>query len=282
MASALFTGRPRELRLKVTDVAPPMALYVTQEDQLRLQTVNAASGVTLELSARMLLPDGQIVPVRRTVAPVATRTAEAFLFPLPEGWLLTAMVTSFGSAIRRGQTFIQLQLVRGASGDFSSSYLILSDYVSSSESISWPGGAQHNSLGGRGDIRSITGTDPAAGVEISEAVPTNAVWRPLLFRFSLTTSGAGSPRTVMLIIDDGTSELARLQPMATQAISTTVIYTWAAGAGYGGATANGQTMPMPADIYLREAFRLVTVMANLDGGDNYSSPQYLVEEWLQT
>ena len=282
MGADLFTGRRRELQLRVTDVAPPMALYVTQEDQLRIQTVNFAASASLEVSARILLPDGQIVPIRRIIALVSTRSTEAFLFPLPEGWLLTVMMNAFGTTINRGETFVQAQLVRGTTTDLSSVYMLFSGYLTSTESVSWPGGSQLSSFEGRGNIRSITGTNPAVGVEISETVPTNAIWRLVSVRFSLITDGTGVARKVTLSLDDGTNEFARLEPFATQAISTTIIYTWASGASYAGVGTNGQSIALPVNIYLREAFRIATATSTLAAGDNFSAPQYLVEEWLQT
>lgn len=58
-----------------------------------------------------------------------------------------------------------------------------------------------------GHLVSITGTDPAASVEISEIVPDRRRWAIKSIFFTLVTDGTPDNRDVSLILDDGTNTL---------------------------------------------------------------------------
>lgn len=133
---------------------------------------------------------------------------------------------------------------------------------------------------GRGNLRSITGTDPAANTEISETVPANTRWRPLLFRAMLVTDATVATRDVRLVMDDGTLTLAQVPADQTQAASLTISYTAFAGAPLSTARNTGAVIQMPDGIMLTGASRLRTQTSSLQATDNWGAPQYLVEEFI--
>lgn len=118
------------------------------------------------------------------------------------------------------------------------------------------------------------GTNPTAGAEISQTVPTGEAWLLTSVVATLVTSAAVANRSPHLIIDDGANVLANLVPAAAQAASTTVVYAWTvggfdAGAVRDGVAASGQ---LPAGLRLQPGYRIRTVTTALDVADDWSAP----------
>ena len=151
--------------------------------------------------------------------------------------------------------------------------------------------------GGHGAIRTVTGANPAAGSDtVSEAVPTNVIWKLISFSAVLVTSADAATRTPNLIIDDGTTENRRnIWQGSTQIESLTRTHFWQSEYGGSGAQGAGnvsftdtQTVlsreVLPLDLYLREAYRIRIVTTNFDSTaallDDWAAPIFIVEEWL--
>jgi hypothetical protein len=134
-----------------------------------------------------------------------------------------------------------------------------------------------NSIHGR--ILSITGTDPAAGAEISETVPDRRRWRILGVHFSLVTDATVADRLVHLVIDDGSNTLIQICVVTAHAASITKQYSFS---NFGSTQLDPVLcfyLPLPP-LLLTAGFRIRTVTDLIEGGDNYSAPQILVEEWI--
>ncbi|MBA7545413.1 hypothetical protein ES705_37781 [subsurface metagenome] len=130
-----------------------------------------------------------------------------------------------------------------------------------------------------GRIRSITGTDPAAGAEISETVPDRRRWRILAVRFSLTADATVADRVVHLTIDDGTNVIADICVTTAHAASITKVYNFS---NFGSTQLNPTTclyIPLPP-LPLMEGYHITTVTELMEAGDDFSAPQILVEEWI--
>ncbi len=130
-----------------------------------------------------------------------------------------------------------------------------------------------------GRIRSITGTDPAAGAEISETVPERRRWRILAFRFSLVTDDPVADRIVHLLLDDGTNIFADVCVTTAHQASVTKVYNFS---NFGSTQLNPTNclyIPLPP-LPLSPGFRIRTVTDLLEVTDDFSAPQLLVEEWI--
>jgi hypothetical protein len=128
-----------------------------------------------------------------------------------------------------------------------------------------------------------TGTDQAAGSEISETI--TALTKGLYaVRFRLVTSATVATRTVSLVIDDGTNILWQKVAGATQAASLTRDYVFTRGVTDGVAfDANNQiVMSLPNDFPILPNFRIRTITTNIQAGDNFAAPLLLVNEVLGT
>ncbi|MBA7633910.1 hypothetical protein ES703_41481 [subsurface metagenome] len=134
-----------------------------------------------------------------------------------------------------------------------------------------------NSVHGR--ILSITGTDPAAGVDISETVPSRRRWRILALYFTLVTSATEANRYARLLITDGTNVLYEFVPPTPQTAGGTNHYSFShfptsESIGYG-----RRAYPLPP-LMLTSGYKIQTALLAKEADDNLSAPQLLVEEWI--
>jgi len=160
--------------------------------------------------------------------------------------------------------------------------LLSAQYITDHKVIQWPPGFVESSVEGPGLLRSITGTDPAAGSEITETVPTNARWRLRGIRFELATSADVADRRVLLIIDDGASVFTAIVVEAIQTADLTRAYNFYSIAPRESVfTVGNIESPLPEDLMLLQGWRIRTSTVNLQAADDYGAPQRLVDEWIE-
>lgn len=254
------------------------ALYVTGEDHLRLTSYNALAGVELVVEGRFMECAGRVVPFSERHVPNSDRTAATSLITLGEGFLSNVQVRASVGAPLQGQAFIILELVRGRTGAIQPLGCLLQGYVSSVQRLAWPGSPISSSVAGTGVLRSVAGANPAAGIEINDAVPTGARWRLYSWFATLVTDASVANRVVTLIIDDGAATLFTIDASAAQTASLSRNYS-----AYDTGVApdlSGSTfrLPLPFPIDLAAGSRIRTSTALLQAGDNWGAAQMLIEE----
>jgi len=145
---------------------------------------------------------------------------------------------------------------------------------------------------GDGFIRTVTGTNPAAGTQVSETVPTNVMWKLHSFSVVLATA-VGSSIEPALVIDDGTGANrrygARLGATQGASVTRTHLYVLEAGnqipdASRAFTMTDTDTVIVsqcPGAGYLPEGYRIRTAVVggSLAAGDDYAAPIFQVEEW---
>ncbi len=181
------------------------------------------------------------------------------------------------TSVKRGVCYVKVSLL--AEGVIVAR--LAQGYITDSGTVFFPGGENESSIEGPGLLRSITGTDPAAGVEISEVVPTGARWRLIAFRFILATDATVASRTPRISIDDGTTVFFRHGNSSPQTASFSSAYN-GFNSGVGNiSAASDSSIILPNPPILSAGYHIATDTAQLQAGDNFSSPKYLVEEWIQ-
>ena len=262
-------------------LVPAESVYLRGEDNLRLTTFNSLASVTLAIDGILLSPEGRLVSFSERHVPNTDRTSASTVLHVGEGWLMGLHVRAAAAAPRIGQCYAILEVVRGFSGAVIPLRTILQGYVTDTSRRAWPGSTIDASIAGPGVLRSITGTNPAAGVEISETVPTNARWRLHAVQFPLVTAIAAANREVALTFDDGTTVFARVPSGFTHVASTTIVYSsFHHAPRFTVAQDTTKNFPLPR-LDLQGGFRFNTVTTNLQAADDYGAPQYLVEEWIE-
>ena len=129
-------------------------------------------------------------------------------------------------------------------------------------------------------IRSVSGTDPAAGAELTITVPQTAEWRILGLRFVLVTDATAVNRQVDLVIDDGANIVLQIEAPALHGASGTRGYNYAPGFPARALLTAEFILPLPVGARLGCRWRIRTVTVNLQAADNFGSAFLWVEEWL--
>jgi len=179
--------------------------------------------------------------------------------------------------IRKGEVYVTVALRFGGT----CLWPLLAGYIYDGHRLTWPPGFFEGMTEGPGLLRSITGTNPAAGAEISEAVPTNARWRIKSLIFTLVTDGTVANRLVKIVIDDGANALSKGSCGNYQTASQTYVYTGGAGLYPSSLLIGYWNIVLPEMPILFQGWRIRTETDTIQAGDNYGAPQLLVEEWIQ-
>jgi len=274
-----------DVELAALLATPPIGepgVLCTGAESLRITSISGDADSAVTLGIRFQ-PAGELVAQSQQErhVPNTDRTAASSDYPLGCGWLksITAIASS-GSPVY-AHVFIRVDLVRGKGAGATVLQTLMQGPVSALTRRAWPGSPISASIEGPGAIRSITGTDPAANVEISETVPTGARWRPLSWRATLVTDANVANRVVDLIVDDGTNVIVQRSAISVQAASSTFAYIAAQGGDLGSSGNNQILIPWPAGLWLPAGFRIRTSTLNRQATDNWGAPQMLVEESLE-
>jgi hypothetical protein len=296
---------PNTTAFNTTSVGPPSSLYIQRDDVLVVQASSSSASEVVTINGRLLLanmprggqPDNAaidpniaaaastsvIVPIAMTIRPGATRTVTTQTFQLAEGYLL-----SLGSlaaiAITRGQTFVRAFISRGGSALIQPSQLLFADYVTTQIGAAYPNGRVTAPIEGPGFVYLFAGTNPGAGANWSVSVPANARWRVRSIGALLTTSATVINRQVGLHIAVGGNIVFTGAASVAIPANTPAVVTAVALNPFAPLDTTRIYLPLPPDLYLTGASGLVQTISseatNLQAGDQWSSINLLVEEWL--
>jgi hypothetical protein len=279
--NATIASGKRALQLATQNVQPPSPLYLQIEDSINVQwsIPTLALPVTGEAFVRWLRPDGEIVSVRKLFQ--ITSPVAGYQFTLGEGFLLSITISLYSVAVPDpGVAFFDVLVQRDLPEFLGCFWQLFSDYYTSAHLPSWPNGRTINAQEGPGHLRSITGTTPAAGAEISETVPANVRWRLIMGNAVLTCSANVANRNISFVIDDGVNILYRYISNTNFTAGSTGRHVFASQNLQGNVDASGQNLSIPDNLFLGAGYRFRTVTGGLQVNDQFSAPQYLVQEWV--
>ena len=259
---------------------PPSNLYVAVDDIILVKGWAAVTATNINVSLRMLQPDGSIQTVFQPVNIAANGTTPTlFLLRNLEGFLLSASVAAPG--VFRGTLFVSLLVQRGVgSGDATLGQVFLQGYPDNFSTLGYPQQPPAAALDGRGAMQFQNPANPGAGAEFSITVPAGIHWILRSFSILFTASVAVASRIPTLIYDDGAGHIAA-QAVAFQSIAASgvVQLTWAPGlVSVGIATA--QQTGFPSELRMAPGTRLRTLTSAIQAADQYSSPVLYTEGFL--
>lgn len=260
----------------------PSNFLFTGEDLLRVSSWNSKAGVTLKVQGRMWdLRHKRILPFGFDHTPNSDRTAKHEVKDIGQGLLLNLSVFADAGSPVMNQTFVRVQVVRGQNVAYVLGTL-LQDHVANGHDLSFPGSPIRRMSEGPGVLRFVQGTNPAAGAEVAETVPTGARWQLQAFRAELATDGTVVNRRPRLQLADSSTFWLTIPAPGVIAASQSDQFYWTAGLAQDtvfDADAKIAGLPVPAD--LPAGHRILTATDNLQAGDNYSGPLFVVREWLE-
>lgn len=162
-------------------------------------------------------------------------------------------------------------------------YMLSAGYINNNGGVSWPVSHNERSTPNIGLILTLTGTDPAANVEIDEQPAAGVVSLIKCLRFTLVTDANAATRQVHLQLVDNTDVVMDLPAAATQAASLTRQYTFAAANSNLSAAAGTEIFTcLPANMVWRNAMHIRTVTDNRQVTDNFGAPKIHIEQFYFT
>lgn len=297
-------SQPSAVQFLTTSLPPPAPVYLTRDDQLHLVAYNSFPGAVINVNARILLPAGttlgqplqpdtpkaqqqvisvpQVVPLSFAFAPDTTRSANKFLIPLHECFLLGIQCFQQAATAKRGQTFVYLELLRGPNVAGVGVQTLFADYLPGGIALGWPGGQIRSSIESPGWVHEVAVANPAAGADFTTSVPTSARWQILSARMLLTTSATVANRIPHANISDGVNLGHSGPPNAViPASSTNVNIEWTAAITAQGTNVPDVMVSLAPDIIAMTGWSIFSSTANLQAGDQYSSIVLEVMEWVE-
>lgn len=281
MASLITTTEVQDRARQLQPFLTPGAVYLTGEDAFRIRSLNSSSVTALRVVGRMLTLEGEVRPFLFDHTMNTDRTAAQLVVSIGNGWLLDFSVFAASGTALLGQIFVRVELVRGLGSAAQFLATLAQGVCNAVQALAYPGSAIRATHEAPGIIRSITGTDPAAGAEIVETVPTGARWRLLSLLGRLVNDATVASRQVRLVVDDGTTAFWQTDPPENHTASQDAFFMAAEGSARLGIISQTRTWMGPTHMIMLAGYRVRTSTANLQAGDNWGAPQLLVEEWLE-
>lgn len=292
-----------QVQFKTTHVDPPSPVYVTAEDSIQLFAGSNVSNPTLRIMGKLLrapLPNWnkidpssdpknptplllppEISPIDETFTVTTTFVNPIATIPLAEGFLLSLGFLTSTTESTGQWCFVHVALVRGGGPTPANPRTLFSGYVSAVLPLGWPDIPPMRTIDGAGIVRSITGSTPAAGAEISETMTAGTRRLITSFTASLTASAAVANRAPTFIIDDGANTLFQSPSFVAQTAGQAFRYSM----GSQLMTTNPLSTPLvlyvPIPLMLRGNLRIRTSTIGIQAADQWSAPQYEVAEWAQ-
>lgn len=256
-------------------------IWIEPTDRLYCAAYSSVASLVVMFSGYFRKTDGEIQEYAVTVNPTSDRAVTASTTFFGSGFLLSCVATLASGNANRGQCYVRAHIQRSTGASAIKLHNVVGGYVTDDYMPSFPYGFTEGPAEGRGMIRSITGTDPAAGAEISETVPTGARWRFYMIRTTLVADGTAANRVLSLAFDDGTTTFFQsgTPSNVTAGITQSISY---AAVGQEDVTGTFSfTQCIPDTIFLMAGYRIKTATQSIQAGDNYGAPQYVVEEWIE-
>ncbi len=264
------------------DTQPPGGEYITRDSYLLFTSYRNALGEVLTISARLLLPNGQIKICQWAQPNLNGQQLQQSVWALDEGFLLSlgVAIASPSNGVQRGDTFVQVGLQYGAAIGSPLYRVLVSDYVTTTRALGWPDGPLNDNVSGPGLLLTRLGGVPGAGLDFTVGGSANTrAWVHSLYA-TLTTSAAVANRSPLFeVLDSAANILWAFGPTAVQAASLTYIYNLTECVTEAADVGANKVVPFPTEMFLSGQFTIKSVTSGIQAGDQWSAPIMLFEMW---
>lgn len=258
---------------------PQQPIYLQRNDFVFLNLISNITNCIVRMGYRFLTPEGEIKEGTFTTSPFTGSFTGAL--EIWEGWFLSFAAAISNGPVTGGWAYLQTEIVRGfGPGNNGSAYGVFWEgFLYANAITGWPGVATKEITDGAGVLRSITGSTPAAGADINEVVPAQRRWNLISLSTFFTTSATVATRAPDFLIDDGANTLFASEAIATQAASLGQRYSLSPVVPSQAFVFGSQLIAFPFPLPLKAGFRIKSQTQNIQAGDQWTAPQYLVQEW---
>lgn len=253
--------------------------YISPDAVLQIQMWNSVPGVTVNVNIYQLDSTGRVIRAQQVISPTSTRALNSVIVPMAEGFLI-GLTCFAGTATQPGQLFVRIVITQGNPTTPQPMVVVCQGYVTNLNRLYGPGAYLSRTTEGRGNFRSVQGSLPAAGADILETVPTGAIWRLVSMNYSLVTGAAVANRLSGFVIDDGSNIVMNLGSQGNAVATNTYIYNAVNGANLINAAQPPTNWPIPRNFWMPAGYRMRTLTTNIQAADQFSAPNYVVEEFI--
>lgn len=264
--------------IRSQNLEPSSQVWIPSGTALFLNVYNSLASLSVRVTGSVLKTNGLIAPFQVSITPSTDRAISTVRINLEKGFLQGLIVENVGANPQRGQTWIQIGIQRGPGSTGEAKLILLSDYLVNGAGLAFPGSRILSPLEGPGMLKSITGTNPAAGAEITETVPAGAAWILKSLRYVLVADATVITRRTGLRYTDGSNTLFIFNSQQAQTAGQTITYSWLKDLPL----RNSQSEVTDTSVYgiIYAGWKILTQTLSLQAGDDYGAPQYTVEEWI--
>ena len=253
---------------------------IQDQDELRIGVTTGIASIVVGVAGILRNDNGEDSAFNMVIAATSDRVETVLSNNIGAGHILHCQASIIsGANVDRG-VYVNARIVRESGATDQPQFTLFSGYIDGGHQPSFPYGRNSAPLEGPGRLRSITGTNPAAGVEISETVPAGAKWKLRGIRAALVTDATVATRVARLLITDGANTTILIPPSATQTASLTREYNGLDAALYPTTSAAQLAWTLPSEVMLEAGSTITTSTTAIVAGDDWGAPQLLVEEWL--
>ena len=282
-------------------MAGPIPLFGTWSIQFWYRASAAPSDLHFLVTLRH--PDGRLEERLQSITSFTTDRTTNRVIVVPNGTgnaeIVDAVVTGNFATMKRGQFYVVGFIIPRPFGQYAGDdeygRRFLRGYLYENHNVVLGDDVEPGPGGGEGFIRTVTGTNPAAAAEVSEAVPANATWKLLHFSVVCAQGATQTPR-VILVCDDGAAANRVFVTGQANAQSADTTRTWifprgatlpdnSAYLGFAAAAVDTDSLleggRLPNDgVLLVEGDRIRTATQGIGANTNFAAPIFEVEEWL--
>jgi len=277
--------RPPATSFITGQVPAPTEMYVAGDAQIRLTIFNTQFQfpTTVTFSYKLILSDSGNITTFEELIQTTISSTGIFLFPLQEGFLVSAELAQ-GSAANRGQVFVVAEVVRGSGADLKFEKVLFADYVVSNQSIGFPTSRVEQSVDGRGFPDVVHSGAFTAGTEVNTSPRILERMNVIALSLGFTASAAVANRTPELRVTitqaSGNRVIARI-PIPGNITAGQVVGLEYMASGPQPVLNNGvYLMPLPGGLIMRPGDTITTVTGGLQAGDQYTSADLYGETWV--
>lgn len=275
-----LTGN-RLIQFATRNLPPPAELYVVADDGLLITVTTSQPGLTVLVSAQLLLPDGRLSSNQFQVNPPGTSTATASWFQLTEGYLFNVTVQPM-AGLRRGACWVTVAIRRGGVNSGVTLQTLIQDYVDAYSGPTWPGGIIRSSTDGSGLLVSVYTAAVPLGQSWTFTVPANTRIRMRSLSAYFVASAAAATRGLTLVISDASgNQLFNDAFEASITASGSAFLCWATGVGWAQtALVRGGAQRSAPDLTLSPGMTVQLFVAGIQSGDQLQNVNFSYEQWF--
>jgi hypothetical protein len=258
------------------------AVYLRNEDTVRLSTFSSSAGLTVSLRGVIVGLGGDPKTFTLDVVTDATRARKSVTARLGPGFVLYGAISVSGGSPNPGDVYATVEALVSDGIAGLPIALLASGSPTTGSAVPFSGQAQAAANVPRATTREITVANPGAGVDWTTTVPAGVLWQVQSIIATMTTSATVANRVLQYTADDSATVVARTATSTNQSASTTGVLSASVGlqnvANFPGSTLFAST-GLWSDTLL-PAFRIASNTINIQAADQWSAIRIMVSETI--